>query len=128
MTVHDFRLFNSHCVIQVYMSLSTAINEKSTGFRSLIAICPSDRILAESDTHEVSRCASRTWSMVTSIAEVKEWRIEGSLKDIEDFEGESAGVIQRLARNWESFRRGRYLAKEGRKASELELGTDEEEW
>jgi Tat protein secretion system quality control protein TatD with DNase activity len=108
------------------MSLSTAINEKSAGHRALIAACHSDRILAESDFHDASECAARTWRMIVIIAEVKNWRVEDTWESEDDYE--SLGVVKRLARNWEAFqKRQTETTSTLRVNSELELETDEEE-
>jgi Tat protein secretion system quality control protein TatD with DNase activity len=109
------------------MSLSTAINEKSVGHRALIAACPSDRILAESDIHDPSECAIRTWKMITIIANVKNWRIEETCVN----DDKQPGVVQMLSRNWETFaRRNVPLVANSlsHNSSELELASDEEEW
>ena len=122
--LHDLRL----TCLQIYLSLSTAINEKSPNHKSLIATCHPDRILAESDFHDASECAIRTWRMVIIIAEVKNWRVEDSWEEKEKFE--SPGVVRRLASNWSSFTKlgpSSHLRGSLRMSLELELDTDEEE-
>ena len=112
--------------LQLYMSLSTGINGKSSGHRALIAACAPDRILVESDTHDPSECASRTWDMICIVAQVKKWSLENKWTEEESKE---PGAIMQLARNWDVFSRKRVdCVAQVSKRSELELESDEEEW
>lgn len=68
------------------------------------------RLLAESDINRIDLCASRTWEIVKTIAEVKDWRIEEewdySPEDGDETAREKWGVVKRLEANWEQFLRG----------------------
>ncbi|KAI0348301.1 TatD DNase family Scn1 [Trametopsis cervina] len=90
----------------VFMSLSTAINERSPGHRDLIAACPDDRILAESDYPVISRSTPQTWNMILRIAEVKGWNVEQEWVD--DTPEENWGTVRKLERNWILFEKGRH--------------------
>lgn len=86
------------------MSLSTVINTRSPGHRDLIAACPDDRILAESDYNNLSSLAGQTWDMIMRVALVKGWTIESEWA--EDVPIEQWGVVRKLEQNWASFRAG----------------------
>ncbi|KAG9314127.1 hypothetical protein JVU11DRAFT_4912 [Chiua virens] len=92
--------------LNVYMSLSTAINGRSPNLRALIDACSSSRILAESDYQSIEECAERTWEMVLTIAEIKGWTVETTW--IEDSRTEDWGVVRRLERNWQEFQMGNH--------------------
>ncbi|KIJ22014.1 hypothetical protein PAXINDRAFT_173990 [Paxillus involutus ATCC 200175] len=94
--------------INVYMSLSTAINGRSPSHRSLITACSPHRILVESDYHLVDQCAKRTWDMVLIVAEVKGWSVETIWT--EDVSEGDWGVVRRLEKNWKEFQNGNHSA------------------
>ena len=87
----------------VFLSLSTAINERSPNHRALITVCANDRLLVESDYPDLNECAGRTWDMVIIVAEIKGWRIEEDW--IDDLEMEKWGAIRKLEANWRGFRK-----------------------
>ncbi|KAI0778717.1 TatD DNase family Scn1, partial [Trametes elegans] len=60
----------------VFLSLSTAINARSPAHTALIAAAPPDRLLVESDFHDVRRAAPYTWHMLRAVAAVRGWRVE----------------------------------------------------
>jgi hypothetical protein len=91
----------------VYVSLSTAINGRSSNYKSLIAVCANDRILAESDYDDILMSTQQTWNIVKSIAEVKNWKVETTW--VEDLEEKDWGVVHHLKRNWERFREGNHV-------------------
>ncbi|KAF5313119.1 hypothetical protein D9619_002588 [Psilocybe cf. subviscida] len=110
----------------VFLSLSTVINHNHGSMRDLIATCSQDRILAESDFYDISRCTAQTWDMVQIIAEVKGWRVESSWDYTTDGDGtdntnavkegeESWGVVKKLERNWFRFRDGNHPIPEKKK-------------
>ncbi|KAF4573260.1 Metallo-dependent Hydrolase/TatD-type [Pleurotus pulmonarius] len=94
-----------HC--NIFLSLSTTINEKSPNHRELIAVCSPNRLLVESDFNDIGGCAERTWEMVKIVADVKGWAIEdewvqGVIPE------ESWGVVRRLERSFQLFRQGQH--------------------
>ncbi|KIK87032.1 hypothetical protein PAXRUDRAFT_831866 [Paxillus rubicundulus Ve08.2h10] len=92
--------------VNVYMSLSTAINGRSPSHRSLIAACSPHRILVESDCHLVDQCTKRTWDMVLIVAEVKGWSVETMWTEV--VSEEDWGVVRRLEKNWKEFHDGNH--------------------
>lgn len=93
----------------IYLSLSTVINARSRSYKDLIAACNPDRILAESDYHDVNESTERTWEMYTIIAEVKGWPVEDRWDPAATEDG--WGVIRKLEENWMAFSRGNHLEK-----------------
>ena len=89
----------------VFISLSTAINSRSEKHRQLILECDEHRLLAESDYPEASMCAAQTWSMVETIAEIRQWPLETEWTEQEP-EPAKWGVVRRLERNWARFCKG----------------------
>lgn len=89
----------------VFLSLSTVINGRSSNHKALIAICSPDRILVESDFNDVDKCSERTWDMIQSIAAVKGWHIEEEWMD--NLEETDWGAVRKLEENWCAFRRSR---------------------
>ncbi|KAL5534081.1 hypothetical protein ACEPAG_542 [Sanghuangporus baumii] len=94
----------------IYLSLSIAINGRSPNHRRLIASASPDRLLAESDIHDLTQCTKRTWDMVLTIAEVKGWNVEEQWEDTLD-ENEW-GVVRRLEHNFQNFVKGGHKPKE----------------
>ncbi|KAF8560110.1 Metallo-dependent hydrolase [Imleria badia] len=92
--------------LNVYMSLSTVINGRSSNHRALIEACSPSRVLVESDYHPVEQCAERTWEMVLVVAEIKGWAVETTW--VEDLRVEDWGVVRRLERNWQEFQKGNH--------------------
>ncbi|KIM47473.1 hypothetical protein M413DRAFT_22133 [Hebeloma cylindrosporum] len=80
----------------IFLSLSTVINHKHANHRSLIASCSPNRILVESDYHDITKCTSQTWDMIKIVAEVKGWPIETEWVDGDQLEEEKWGVVRRL--------------------------------
>ncbi|KAI6047873.1 hypothetical protein EDC04DRAFT_30655 [Pisolithus marmoratus] len=93
----------------IFLSLSTAINGRSSKHRALIAACSPHRILVESDYHAIEECTKRTWDMVLTVAEVKGWSVEATWVD-HDIREEEWGVVRRLENNWHEFRLGNHTA------------------
>ncbi|KXN88839.1 Cut9-interacting protein scn1 [Leucoagaricus sp. SymC.cos] len=106
----------------VYISLSTVVNGRSSGYKALIATCADDRILAESDYDSIDMSTSQTWDMVKTIAEIKEWKIETSWAD--DLEEKEWGVVHHLKRNWERFCAGNHTPPSTRKPAKHRKMTD----
>ena len=69
----------------------------------MIASASPERILAESDIHDITHCTELTWEMVCTIASVRDWPIEEEW--IEDLEKEKWGVVRRVRENWITFSR-----------------------
>ncbi|KAI0363618.1 Metallo-dependent hydrolase [Pilatotrama ljubarskyi] len=91
----------------VFLSLSTAINARSPAHRALVAACAADRILVESDFHDVRLSAPYTWYMLRTVADVKGWRVEDAWDYDEQREEEGEwGAVRRLEENWKLFVRG----------------------
>ncbi|KAI0718955.1 TatD DNase family Scn1 [Cerioporus squamosus] len=89
-----------------FLSLSTAINARSPAHRELIAACASDRILVESDFHDIRRSGPYTWHMLRTIAAVKGWAVEEQWDDAAPEEEAQWGAVRRLEENWKKFERG----------------------
>ncbi|CCA67160.1 related to Cut9 interacting protein scn1 [Serendipita indica DSM 11827] len=89
----------------IFLSLSTAINSRSDKHRQLIRECDEHRLLAESDYPEAGMCASQTWSMVETIADIRQWPVETEWDEKEPDPG-NWGVVRRLERNWAQFCKG----------------------
>ncbi|KAI1793196.1 TatD DNase family Scn1 [Ganoderma leucocontextum] len=88
----------------VFLSLSTVINARSPAHRELITACAPDRLLVESDFHDVRYAAPYTWSMLRTVADVKGWRVEDAWDaDVPEAEW---GAVRRLEENWKAFERG----------------------
>ncbi|KAI0660587.1 hypothetical protein C8Q70DRAFT_913608 [Cubamyces menziesii] len=92
----------------VFLSLSTAINARSPAHKALAAACAPDRILVESDFHDVRRSAPYTWHMLCTVAAVKGWRVEDKWEYAPDAEEEEWGAVRRFEENWRLFERGRH--------------------
>jgi len=89
----------------VFLSLSTVINGRSSNHKALIATCSPDRILVESDFNDVDKCTERTWDMIQSIAAVKGWHVEEEWLD--NLAESDWGAVRKLEENWYTFRRSR---------------------
>ncbi|KAF5368579.1 hypothetical protein D9758_002183 [Tetrapyrgos nigripes] len=112
----------------VFLSLSTVINSRSSNHRSLISACSPERILVESDFNNVDMCAERTWDMVQTVADVKGWRIETEWA--EGLNEADWGVVRRLEANWGRFRAGNHqlvASKRRQKQKQQEWISDSEE-
>ncbi|KIK70620.1 hypothetical protein GYMLUDRAFT_149638 [Collybiopsis luxurians FD-317 M1] len=89
-----------------FLSLSTVINSRSSNYLSLIQVCDPNRILAESDYNDINMCASQTWDIVQTIAQVKGWTVETEWNEEED--PSKFGVVRRLEENWLRFKAGNH--------------------
>ena len=88
----------------VFLSLSTAINARSPAHKELIAVCATDKLLVESDFHDVRYSAPYTWNILRTVADVKGWRVEDAWDtDVPEAEW---GAVRRLEENWKAFERG----------------------
>ncbi|TDL28087.1 TatD DNase family Scn1 [Rickenella mellea] len=94
----------------LYLSLSTAINARSSSHKSLIAAASADRLLAESDIHEISQCLGRTWDMLCIIADVRGWEVEQEWDDDTGIPEDHWGVVRRVENNWKAFVSGNHNA------------------
>lgn len=81
------------------------INSRHPDHRALLAACASDRLLVESDYHDIDMCTEQTWIMLQTIADVKGWSIEDTW--IDNLEKEKWGTVRKLEENWQRFLRGR---------------------
>ncbi|KAF8078968.1 hypothetical protein FPV67DRAFT_1604300 [Lyophyllum atratum] len=88
----------------VFLSLSTVINGRSSNHRALIAACSPHRLLVESDYNDVDRCTERTWEMVKIVADVRGWPLETEW--IDDLDEKDWGAVRRLENNWLAFKTG----------------------
>ncbi|KDQ63113.1 hypothetical protein JAAARDRAFT_367303 [Jaapia argillacea MUCL 33604] len=96
----------------VFLSLSTGINCRSSAHIGLISTCSPNRILVESDIHRIDLCTERTWDMVKIVASVKGWRVEDSWDYDQGSEVQVEwGVVRRLEENWNLFPRGDHFSK-----------------
>lgn len=79
--------------------------------RKLIAAASPERLLAESDIHEIGQCTERTWVMFCTIAEVRGWPLEDEWEA--DLQEDCWGVVRKLESNWIRFRRAGHIPKLG---------------
>ncbi|KAI0828973.1 hypothetical protein BC628DRAFT_1315822 [Trametes gibbosa] len=101
----------------VFLSHSTAINARSASHRALAAACAPDRILVESDFHDLRLSAPYTWHMLQTIANAKGWRVEDAWDDSYANAPEAEwGAVRRLEENWRLFQRGEHKEQVRRKA------------
>ena len=87
-----------------FLSLSTVINSRSPNHLKLIEAVSDDRILVESDIHEIGQVTSRTCDMIEIVSRVKGWGIEETWEERPD-DGEW-GAVHKLKRNFERFMSG----------------------
>lgn len=97
------------------MSFSTVINLKHNNLRELIATCPDDRILVESDYNDIDFVTSQTWDMIKLIAQVREWPIESEWLDDTKIQDSEWGIVRRLEKNWEVFKHGNHSIRKNEK-------------
>ncbi|KAF9074909.1 TatD DNase family Scn1 [Rhodocollybia butyracea] len=90
----------------IFVSLSTAINVRSSNYVAVIKACDPERLLVESDYNDVNMCAPQTWDMVCRVADVKEWSTETEWKD--EISLEEWGAVRRLEANWMRFKAGNH--------------------
>ena len=108
----------------VFLSLSTVINQRQANHRALIAECSPNRLLVESDYNDIDMCTSQTWDMIRIIAEVKGWDIETEWMD--ELEEDKWGVIRRLEQNWLRFKQGHHPMPRKNKRKEIDYAYDSE--
>ena len=87
--------------INVFLSLSTVINTRSPNHKQLILSASPNRLLVESDFHDIRFSTPYTVSMLKIVAEVKGWAIEDDWND--DIPESEWGVVRRLEANWKAF-------------------------
>ncbi|TFY61964.1 hypothetical protein EVJ58_g4170 [Rhodofomes roseus] len=114
-------LEKAHC--NVFLSLSTAINARSPAHAALIRACSPDRLLVESDFHDIAYSAPYVWDMVCRIADARGWPVERSA---EDLDGED-GVVRRLEENWRRFVEGGHKPRTRKRRDRRRLLLDESE-
>ncbi|KAJ7170158.1 TatD DNase family Scn1 [Mycena filopes] len=85
----------------IFMSLSTTINGRSSNLNALIAACSPDRLLIESDYYDIDTFPEKCTEILTLVARVKGWPMEEEWP--EELDGEHWGVVRRLEANWKSF-------------------------
>lgn len=100
----------------VFLSLSTGLNLRSSNYQKLVTAVAPTRILVESDYHDVTECAGRTLAMVGHIAEARGWSVEDHVwspgtdssvsEGVTSVHREDWGVLRRLEANWRVFERG----------------------
>ena len=108
----------------IFLSLSTVINQGHANYRALIKECSANRLLAESDYDDIDMCTSQTWDMIRIIAEVKGWDIETEWLD--ELEEDKWGVVRRLERNWLGFKQGHHRMPRKNKRKEIDYAYDSE--
>ncbi|KAI0639945.1 hypothetical protein C8Q77DRAFT_1044388 [Trametes polyzona] len=113
----------------VFLSLSTAINARSPAHRALAAACAPDRILVESDLHDLRLAARYTWHMLCAVAAAKGWRVEDAPWDADESDEaekeEEWGAVRRLEENWRIFERGMHAERVGRKGRRRDRAIEE---
>ncbi|EPQ60250.1 Metallo-dependent hydrolase [Gloeophyllum trabeum ATCC 11539] len=122
----------------VFLSLSTCINSRSPNHVALIKACAANRLLAESDIHDVNYCAPYTWDMIRTIANFKGWRIEEQWDYDDGSKEEEWGVVKRLEENWKAFQAGNHPSPlkskkpewvtGGNRKSRMRSAKDRNEW
>ncbi|CAK9785887.1 Metallo-dependent hydrolase [Cutaneotrichosporon oleaginosum] len=113
----EFLRTMAKCCPQAYFSPSLLITARVGTGAAAVRALPRDRILVESDTHDLTRCAELVWGAVLWIAECRGWRVEGD----EDWEmaeedelfdergrmrqprPDEVWTVRTLERNWARF-------------------------
>ena len=90
-------------------------------------MCASDRILVESDFHDLRRSAPYTWHMLRTVAAVKGWPVEDRWDDGDAAvpEPQQWGAVRRLAENWRAFERGNHRPPHGRRGKRRDRAIEE---
>ena len=109
----------------VFLSLSTVINQRHANHRALIAECSPNRLLVESDYNDIDMCTSQTWDMIRIIAEVKGWDIE--IEWLDELEEDRWGVVRRLEQNWLRFKQGNHPMPRKNTRREVDYAYDSED-
>jgi len=91
----------------VFLSLSTCINGRSANHLKLIETASPTRLLVESDINQVWQCSGYTWDMLSTIAKVRQWRLESTWEN-EANEG-GRGAVHEIEANWKAFARGCHM-------------------
>ena len=68
------------------------------------------RVLVESDIHEIGQCTQRTWDMICIVAEAYGWQVEKSWES--NIPRDNYGVVRHLEENWNTFRKGGHVSVE----------------
>ena len=105
----------------IFASPSLLVTARSSSAPSLIHAISADRMLVESDTHDVRQSAKLVWGAVEWIGRCKGWAVEGlGGSDVEpwkmteegdakihtvDRKQEEIQTVRILERNWERFMR-----------------------
>jgi len=93
--------------VNVFLSLSTVINSRSSSHIQLIGAASDKRILVESDCNDVQYSTPMTINMLRTVAEVKGWRIEEEWVD--NLAESEWGVVRKLEANWNAFVKGNHV-------------------
>lgn len=93
--------------INVFLSLSKAINGRSPNYKQLIDSASPNRLLVESDYHDVQLSTPNTVSILQTIAEVKGWNVEEEWK--ETLIESEWGAVRKLEANWKAFVAGNHV-------------------
>jgi len=97
----------------IYASPSLLITGRSSSAPGLIRAISKDRMLVESDSHDVRLCPKLVWGAVEWIGRCKGWRVEWlnaeeeepwEMSEAADEEGEEE-IVRILGRNWAQFMR-----------------------
>ncbi|GMK54904.1 hypothetical protein CspeluHIS016_0114900 [Cutaneotrichosporon spelunceum] len=114
----EFLRTMAKCCPQAYFSPSLLITARGGVGAAAVRALPRDRVLVESDTHDLTRCASLVWGAVRWIAECRGWRLEEGGDDWEmededelfDHRGrlreprpEEVWAVRTIERNWARF-------------------------
>jgi Tat protein secretion system quality control protein TatD with DNase activity len=114
----EFLRTMAKCCPQAYFSPSLLITARGGAGAPAVRALPRDRMLVESDTHDLARCAGLVWGAVRWIAQCRGWRLEegeeewemeeedelfdekGRLREPRD---EEVWAVRTLERNWARF-------------------------
>jgi len=93
--------------VNVFLSLSAAINGRSSNHKKLITAASPDRLLVESDYHDIRYSTPYTIKILRTVAELKGWEIEEEW--IENLAESEWGAVRKLEANWNAFTAARHI-------------------
>lgn len=114
----EFLRTMAKCCPNAYFSPSLLITVRGGAGADGVRLLPRERVLVESDTHDLRRCTSLVWGAVLWIAQVRGWKVEDGREEWEmeeedelfDDKGrlreprpDEVWAVRTLERNWARF-------------------------
>lgn len=114
----EFLSTMAKCCPNAYFSPSLLITARGGAGTDSVRLLPRERVLVESDTHDLERCTRLVWGAVLWIAECRGWQVESGEEDWEieeedeffDDKGrlreprpDEVWAVKTLERNWARF-------------------------